>query len=78
MRLTDLKLGETAMITTILNLCENDPLAHRLKNLGFVPGETVKLLAQASIWRDPILVSIGFTRFALRRSEAMRVAISPL
>jgi ferrous iron transport protein A len=52
-----------------------DTIAHRLKELGFVPGEQVRLITVAPFGGDPILVQIGFTRFALRRSEAKRVLV---
>jgi ferrous iron transport protein A len=52
-----------------------DTIARRLKELGFVPGEQVRLITVAPFGGDPILVQIGFTRFALRRSEAIRVVV---
>jgi len=54
---------------------EIDMIAHRLRELGFVPGERVRLITVAPFGGDPILVQIGFTRFALRRSEAKRVLV---
>jgi len=53
----------------------NDPIARRLRELGFVDGETVELMATGPIGAEPLLVQIGFTRFALRRSEAARVLL---
>jgi len=35
----------------------------------------VEVVARGPIGADPILVQIGFTRFALRRSEAARVRL---
>ncbi len=52
-----------------------DMIAHRLKELGFVPGESVRLITTAPFGGDPLLVQVGFTRFALRRSEAARVLV---
>ena len=52
-----------------------DPIAHRLRDLGFVPGEAVRVVAQGPIGADPLLVQIGYTRFALRRAEAARVRV---
>ena len=56
---------------------EDDAIAHRLLDLGFVPGEQVTCVALAPWGGDPLLVQVGFTRFALRRSEAARVAVEP-
>jgi len=42
-----------------------------------VQGEPVRVVAQGPIGGDPLLVQIGFTRFALRRAEAARVQVIP-
>lgn len=52
-----------------------DPIAKRLNELGFVSGETIRLITRAPFGGDPILVQVGFTRFALRVSEAERVLV---
>lgn len=52
-----------------------DRVARRLRELGFVPGETVRLLATGPIGADPVLIQVGYTRFALRRAEAERVQV---
>ena len=57
---------------------ENDPIAQRLRDYGFVRGEPVKLVGRGPVGADPLLVQIGFTRFALRRTEAARVIIEAL
>ena len=55
----------------------NDPIARRLRELGFVAGEPVQVVAKGPVGADPLLVQFGFTRFALRRSEAARVRVLP-
>jgi ferrous iron transport protein A len=52
-----------------------DPIARRLRDLGFVDGEPVRVVATGPMGGDPILIQIGFTRFALRRAEAARVSV---
>jgi ferrous iron transport protein A len=52
-----------------------DPIAQRLRDLGFVSGEPVRIVARGPLGGDPLLVQIGSTRFALRRSEAARVTV---
>lgn len=52
-----------------------DPIARRLRDLGFVPGEVVRVAARAPFGGDPMLIQIGSTRFALRRQEAARVQV---
>ncbi len=53
-----------------------DPIAQRLRDLGFVQGEPVRVVATGPLGGDPLLIQIGSTRFALRRSEAARVLVS--
>ena len=49
------------------------PLERRLLELGFVSGEQFEILAEARPGRDPFVVRIGTTTFALRRREAESV-----
>ena len=75
MRLSQLARGVPAEVIAVQPVNQTDLIARRLQDLGFVPGESVRVLARAPLWQDPILVEIGYTRFALRRSEADRVCI---
>lgn len=55
-----------------------DPaLIQRLIEVGFVPGERLKVVAFGHPGRDPIAVRIGSTTFALRRFEAQCVLVVP-
>jgi ferrous iron transport protein A len=76
-RLSELAKGATAVIHDVEDSQPNDPIARRLRDLGFVRGEPVRIVAQGPIGGDPLLVEIGFTRFALRRTEAARVQVIP-
>ena len=73
--ISDMKIGEQAIITSVVPISANDSIARRLINLGFVEGEDVKLITFGPIGQDPLLVQIGFTRVALRASEASRVEV---
>jgi ferrous iron transport protein A len=64
-----------AVIDEVHAASVDDPIAKRLRELGFVNGEAVRIVARGPIGADPLLVQIGFTRFALRRAEAQRVRI---
>jgi len=75
MRLSELPGGQTATVSTVENVVAADPIAARLRDLGFVSGEPVRIVARGPLGGDPLLVQIGFTRFALRRAEAARVVI---
>ncbi|MBK9494486.1 MAG: FeoA domain protein [Alphaproteobacteria bacterium ADurb.BinA280] len=78
MRLDSLPFGQSAVVVSVEDrpqVGSTDVIARRLRELGFVPGEVVKLVATGPVRADPLLIQIGFTRFALRRSEAARVAV---
>jgi len=74
-RLSELKKGQSAVVRQVEDAHPDDAVARRLRELGFVEGEPVRVVATGPIGRDPILVQIGFTRFALRRPEAARVVL---
>lgn len=71
-----LRRGMTATIARVEDARAPDPIAERLRDLGFVPGEPVTVIAEGPIGGDPLVVQIGYTRFALRRAEAARVLIA--
>ncbi len=48
-----------------------------LHELGFIPGETVCLMARAP-GGDPLVIRVGSSTFALRMAEAACIAIAPL
>ena len=70
--LADLPIGVKATISSISSsLHESDrPLIQRLVEIGFIPGEKLKVIAHGHPGREPIAVRIGGTTFALRRFEA--------
>jgi ferrous iron transport protein A len=77
MRLSELGHHIAATVTAVEDFGTADPIARRLRDLGFVAGEPVKIVAHGPVQRDPMLVQIGYTRFALRRAEAARVQVAP-
>ncbi|MCO8088129.1 FeoA family protein [Acinetobacter indicus] len=80
MRLSELKVKQTAIIRHIIRQDEggeshNDLVASRLETLGFVPGTRVQVITKGVFGGDPILIQVGFTRFALRKNEAEKIEI---
>ena len=75
--LQDLRIGQSARVSGVEDAHAGDGIARRLRELGFVPGEDVRVLALGPLGAEPILVQVGFTRFALRRAEAGRVRVEP-
>lgn len=47
----------------------------RLMEIGFLPGEAVRVIARGGLGVDPIAVRVGQATFALRRSEASMVQV---
>jgi len=74
----------TASRARILDLIEpgiaarETGLLHRLRELGFLPGEVVSVLRRGPGGREPIAVQIGETVFALRSIEAACIAVGCL
>ena len=52
-----------------------DRMCDGLREIGFVDGERVEVVAAGPLGAEPLLIQVGFTRFALRRAEAARVRL---
>lgn len=57
---------------------EGEGLVIRLLEIGFVPGEVVRIAALGPGGREPLAVRIGGTTFALRRYEAEHIRVERL
>jgi ferrous iron transport protein A len=75
LKLSDLPRRVAAIVDAVEDLHPNDAVARRLRELGFVDGERVEVMAAGPVSAEPLLVQVGFTRFALRRVEAARVRV---
>lgn len=64
-----------AIVDHVEDLRTADPIAGRLRDLGFMPGELVRIVALGPFGGDPLVVRVGYTRFALRRAEAARIHV---
>ena len=58
------------------SVVEDHELVLRLTEIGFVPGEAVRIVAAGAPGRDPIAVRLGHTTFALRRHEASFIRVT--
>ena len=79
--LDTLKVGQSA---TVIHLAPAAPageggfdMARRLMELGFVPGERIRVLKRGVPGGEPLAVRVGSATFALRRFEAALVSVSP-
>jgi ferrous iron transport protein A len=72
-----LKAGQSA---TVIHLAPGQQagadVARRLMELGFVPGERIRMLKRG-FTGGPLAVKVGQSTFALRRFEAALVSIQP-
>lgn len=75
MLLSDLPHRISAIVEMVEDRAPNDGIARRLRELGFVAGEAVQVMASGPVGAEPLLIQIGYTRFALRRTEAARVRV---
>ena len=75
--LDELPLKAQAVVSGLLPA--HNPLDHsvllRLLEIGFMPGETVRVVARGGVGGDPIAVRVGQATFALRRKEASMVQV---
>ena len=78
--LADLPLRTDAWIHTL----RMDAAAHehdvllRLLEIGFLPGESVRVIAKGVPGGDPLAVRVGHTTFALRRHEASMIRVQAM
>jgi ferrous iron transport protein A len=77
--LADLATGEAARVVSVSPGEGAAPLemGRRLAELGFLPGETVRIVARGLLAREPIAVRVGTGTFALRLFEAACVRVCP-
>ena len=78
-RLTDLGVGTPARVVSVSTTDGAAPveLGRRLAELGFLPGEAVRIVAKGLMAKAPIAVRIGTGTFALRLFEAACVRVCP-
>jgi ferrous iron transport protein A len=78
-RLTELDVGTSARVVSVAAADASTPveLGRRLAELGFLPGEAVRIVAKGLMARAPIAVRIGTGTFALRLFEAACIRVCP-
>lgn len=78
--LDTLPLRALALVTGLLPArdAQEHSVLLRLLEIGFLPGETVRVVARGGVGGDPIAVRVGQVTFALRRQEASMVQVQRL
>jgi ferrous iron transport protein A len=77
--LMDLPAGTAARVVSVSAANSKTPadVGRRLSELGFLPGEAVRIVARGLLARAPIAVRIGTGTFALRLFEAACIRVCP-
>jgi ferrous iron transport protein A len=77
--LTELATGQRGVIARVQASGElvDAATVQRLNELGFLPGEPVRVVQRGPGGREPIAVQVGDTLFALRFVEAHCVDVQP-
>jgi ferrous iron transport protein A len=82
--LAELRRGDVALVTGLTDVTATSQAAHdpallsRLRDLGFTPGARCEVVARMWLGGDPLVVRIGGSTFALRRTEANAVRVQRL
>jgi ferrous iron transport protein A len=77
--LSSIGIGQTCTIREVrtgVSELEGGDIGLRLIELGFVEGESLRVIAHGYPGREPLAVRIGNTTFALRRFEAEHVLVA--
>lgn len=80
--LDQLRIGDSALVLDVI--ADDNPdhsiafnVARRLKELGFIKGESVRILHRGYFGGEPLAVRIGQSTFALRSFEAALIGVAP-
>ncbi|MDR0217059.1 MAG: ferrous iron transport protein A [Comamonas sp.] len=76
--LDKLSINQPALVVDLASAgnVEEQELMLRLMEIGFLPGERVRIVAAGFPGPDPLAVRVGAATFALRRYEASRVLVA--
>lgn len=75
--LSEQPIGRGAVIVRVVAPAQAPEWALRLAEIGFIPGERVKVTARGRPGGDPLAVRVGSSTFALRRAEAACIEVTP-
>ncbi|MED5618927.1 FeoA family protein [Ideonella sp. BN130291] len=75
--LSSLPTGTEATVAEVIAPAhaQDDELVLRLIEIGFLPGERLRVIARGQPGDEPIAVRLGHTTFALRRFEAAFIQV---
>lgn len=77
-RLHELPLHTPALVREVRAPEAQPEWRTRLEEIGFLPGEPVRVIARGAPGADPLVVRIADSTFALRRAEAACIQVQVL
>ena len=77
-RLHELPLHTPALVREVRAPEAQPEWRTRLEEIGFLPGEPVRVIARGAPGADPLMVRIADSTFALRRAEAACIQVQVL
>lgn len=69
--------GQAMTVQQVSAPAHSPEWASWLSDLGFLPGEAVRVLRRGSLGDGNLVVRVGQSTFALRHAEAQCVAVKP-
>jgi len=69
-------IGQPCKVLAVQAPAAQPEWAEALDELGFVPGESVQLMARGLPGGDPLVVRVGCSTYALRGAEAACVLVT--
>jgi ferrous iron transport protein A len=77
MYLADMEKGQTMHVAAVTSQGGvPQETVRRLTELGFLPGEQVRIIAKGALGGEPIAVRVGTATFALRLAEAQCIQVT--
>ena len=76
--LEEAPLGTTCEVRQVVAPAHAPEWGEWLEGMGFIPGESVSIMTRGMPGGDPLVVRIGLSTFALRRTEAACVHVVPV
>jgi ferrous iron transport protein A len=75
MNLAQLPVGVAATVVSVSPPPDAPEWGEWLEAIGFLPGERVAIVAATPLGRDPLVVRVGDSTFALRQVEAACIGV---
>ena len=78
MTLDKAKLRQTRRVKAVQTSAHLADMSRQLEEIGFTPNEQVTVLTRGFPGGDPLVVRVGLSTFALRKSEAALIQLHAL